>query len=58
MSNTATYSLRALRECRKMIRKVHWSARKKGDHIVCCSEVRDLYAKCQVLLNSFLFKKI
>jgi len=55
MSNTATYSLSALQECRKMIRKTHWSARKKRDHIVCCGEVRDLYAKCQVLLNSFLF---
>lgn len=55
MGSTATYSLSALRECRKMIRKVHWSARKKGDHIVCCGEVRDFYAKCQALLNNFLF---
>lgn len=52
----ATYSLSALKQCKKLIRKNRWSTRLKAEHNSRCAEVNVLFASCQKLLNYVMFQ--
>ena len=52
----ASYSLEAIAQCKKLIRKARWSARLKSEHKTRCAEVNALFASCQKLLNCVLFQ--
>lgn len=52
----ATYSLSALKQCKKLIRRNRWSTRLKAEHNSRCAEVNVLFASCQKLLNHVMFQ--
>lgn len=52
----ASYSLEAIAQCKKLIKKARWSVRLKSEHNSRCAEVNSLFASCQKLLNCVLFQ--
>lgn len=52
----ASYSLEAIAQCKKLIKKSRWSTRLKSEHNSRCAEVNALFASCQKLLNCVLFQ--